>query len=213
MNRTELANKVKVILDEFSPEGVGLPFDQYIGPALDESAREIVLEGPLYLLAPSLIPLATTGETPESLVKYEGDCAYIQEPADFARLYELKYPLWKKSVRETISKGNEQYKLQENEYLRSGYARPHVARITRSFSGTAPARYLECGKVVDPGEGTLSPDVALYVKTTKPEELASEFVDALCYRTAGKVLLSLGDANRSKMALEQSVVHLNKLIN
>ena len=33
MTRTELANKVKIILDEFSPGGVGLPFDEYIGPA------------------------------------------------------------------------------------------------------------------------------------------------------------------------------------
>lgn len=213
MTRTELANKVKIILDEFSPGGVGLPFDEYIGPALDESAREIVLEGPLYLLTPSVIPLMSTGTPPESLVRYEDDKAYIPEPGDFARLYELKYPPWKKSVRETISRDNQQYKLQENQYLRSGYARPFVARITRSFEGTAPGRYLECGRVENPGSGTLVPPVALYVKNTRPEDLALEFTDALCYRAAGKVLISLGDLNKAKVALEQSTAHLAKLIN
>jgi len=53
MDRTGLINKVKVILDEYTPEGVGTPFEEYIGPLLDESAREIVMEGPLYLLTPS----------------------------------------------------------------------------------------------------------------------------------------------------------------
>lgn len=206
MDRTGLINKVKVILDEFAPEGVGMPFDEYIGPLLDESAHEIILEGPLYLLTPLSIPL-TSGDPATSILKYADDKAYIPVPSDFVRLHEVKFPLWKRSVREAISRENEKYNVQENEYLRAGYGRPCVALVRKQFSGTL-AKYLECGKAI----ANAVPDTALYVKETLPEDLAEEFADTLCWRAASKVLSTLGDVNRAKVALEQSVVHLSKLI-
>jgi hypothetical protein len=208
MDRQGLLNKVKVILDEYTPEGVGTPFDEYIGPLLDESAREIVLEGPLYLLAPLPIPL-NGGDPEASILKYADDRAYIPVPADFVRLHEVKFPLWKRSVREAISQENEKYNMQEYEYLRSGYGRPCVALVRKQFSGGALAEYLECGKAL----ANAVPDTALYVKESLPEDLAEEFTDTLCWRAASKVLAILGDVNRAKVALEQSVVHLSKLIN
>jgi hypothetical protein len=208
VDRQGLINKVKVILDEFSPEGVGMPFEEYIGPLLDESAREIVLDGPLYLLTPLPIPLEG-GEPPVSILKYEDDRAYIPVPPDFVRIHEVKFPLWKRSVHEAITRENERYNMQENEYLRSGYGRPCVALVRKQFPGETQTRYLECGKVLD---GAV-PDTALYVKETLPEDLAEEFADTLAWRTASKVLATLGDANRAKVALEQSVVHLTRLIN
>jgi hypothetical protein len=207
MDRTGLINKVKVILDEFAPEGVGTPFEEYIGPLLDESANEIILEGPLYLLIPLAIPL-TTGDPATSMLKYADDKAYIPVPADFVRLHEIKFPLWKRSVSEAISQENEKYNMQENEYLRSGYGRPFVALIRKLFTGDTLKRYFECGKVL----ANAVPDTALYVKKTLPEDLADEFVDTLTWRAAAKVMLTLGDANRAKVALEQSAVHLSKLI-
>lgn len=201
MERTGLINKVKIILDEYAPAGAGLPFDEYIGPLLDESAREILLEGPLYLLTPVSIPLTS--------VVYADDKAYIPEPGDFARLFEMKFPLWKRSVRDAISQENARYNVQENEYLKSGYGRPFVALVTKKFGEGSLTRYLECGKCLS----SAAPDVALYVKENKPEELAEEFVDALTWRTASKVFLTMGMADRSKVTLEQSMVHLGKLIN
>jgi len=208
MDRTGLINKVKVIIDEFAPEGVGMPFDEYIGPLLDESAREITLEGPLYLLVPLSIPL-TSGDPEASILKYADDKAYIPVPDDFVRLHEVKFPFWKRPVREAISQGNEKYNIQENEYLRAGYGRPFVALIRKQFPGDTPKRYLECGKAL----ADAVPDTALYVKKSLPEDLADEFADTLSWRAAAKVLLNLGDANRAKVAFEQSAVHLSKLIN
>lgn len=208
MDRPGLINKVKVILDEYTPEGVGTPFEQYIGPLLDESAREIVLEGPLYLLVPQPIPL-TGGDPEASILKYADDRAYIPVPSDFVRLHEVKFPLWKKSVREAISQENEEYNMQENEYLRSGYGRPFVALIRKQFPGGALVRYLECGKAL----ADAVPDTALYVKESLPEDLAEEFADTLSWRAASKVLATLGDVNRAKVALEQSMIHLSRLIN
>jgi hypothetical protein len=207
MDRTGLINKVKVILDEYTPEGVGTPFEEYIGPLLDESAREIVMEGPLYLLTPMPIPLES-GSPAESILKYADDRAYIPVPSDFVRLHEVKFPLWKRSVREAISQENEEYNMQENEYLRSGYGRPFVALVRKQFSGGALARYLECGKALEDAV----PGTALYVKESLPEDLAEEFADTLAWRAASKVLATLGDVNRAKVALEQSVIHLSKLI-
>lgn len=210
MDRTGLINKVKVILDEYAPGDVGLPFEEYVGPLLDESAREILTDGPLHLLTPTPIPL-TSGSPPTSIVKYADNKAYIPVPSDFLRIYEIKYPLWKKSVRIAISKENPEYRLQDNEYLRSGYGRPFVAIVLTSVAGGAVTRYLECGRVENPGAGSLTP-VALYVKDDKPENLAEQFVDTLTWRCASKVLAVMGDANRSKMALEQSMSHLNSII-
>ena len=60
MERAALINIVKVKLDEFSPGDIGLPFDDYIGPMLDESAREVLERAPLHLLSPAAIPTSGT---------------------------------------------------------------------------------------------------------------------------------------------------------
>ena len=196
MDRTGLKNKVKIILDEYTPEGAGNPFDDYIGPLLDESAREILLAGPLYLLAPVAIPLTST--------VYADDRSYIPLPADYLRLYEMKYPLWKRPVREAVSGESQEYTIQENEYLRAGYGRPYVALVNRTPAGGSPTKYLECGKVL----ASAVPDTALYVQDTAAENLAEAFVDTLSWRCAGKVLLTMGMADKAKLALEQSMAHL-----
>jgi len=203
MDKGGLANRVKVKLDEFTPEGVGLPFDEYIGPLLDESARDLVLQGPLHLLSPTSIPLTS--------VAYADGKAYIPVPADWVRLYELKYPLWKKPVREAISKENPEYKLQENEYLRSGYGRPSVAVVTTVIGGGAVTRYLECGRVDDPGATPLTP-VALYVAETKPEDLNDQLVDALTWNATAKVLSVMGMQDKARAAMEQYVIALKSLM-
>ena len=196
MDRTGLINKVKTILDEYTPEGVGQPFDEYIGPLLDESAMELLLAGPLYLLTPVSITLTET--------TFANDRSFIPVPADYVRLYEIKYPLWKRSVREAYSRESERYNVQENEYLKAGYGRPFVALMTKTPSGGALTRYLECGKVL----ANAVPDVALYVQKTKAENLADAFTDTLCWRCAAKVLITMGMADRAKIVLEQASQHL-----
>ena len=178
-------------MDEFTPDGVDLPFDDYIGPTLDECARELLEMAPLHLITPTLIPL--TG------IVYKDDKVYIPVPSDYVRLYEIKYPLWKKSVRRAISTQDPEYKLQENEYIKGGYSRPVVAIVQTSVTPGVLANYLECGKVIDTGEDP----VALYVKTDKPENLNDILADPLSGLCSAKLLGIMGYADKAKLAYEQ----------
>lgn len=192
MDRQGLINKVKIKMDEFAPDGVGLPFDEYIGPVLDESAREVLERSPLHLLSPTALPL--TG------VVYDDDRAYIPVPADYVRLYEIRYPLWKRSVRKAVSAEDPQYKVQENEYIRGGYGRPCVAIVHTTVNGGDVTKYFECSKVIE--SASITP-IALYVKTDKPENLNDIFSDALTWLCSSKLLGIMGDQDKAKLALEQ----------
>lgn len=196
MERLGLIEKVKIKLDEYTPEGVSLPFDEIIGPLLDESATGVLQKGPLHLITPTNIPL--TG----NVVKYANDKAYIPVPTDYIRLYQIKYPLWKKAVRIAITPEHEEYKTQENEYLTAGYARPVVAIVYDTNSQDAITRYFECGKVLDPGQTELTP-VAQYVKKFKPEELNDTLADALTWLCTSKVFGVLGYGDKAKMTMDQ----------
>lgn len=195
-------------MDEYTPEGVSLPFDDLIGPLLDESARELLEKGPLHLLIPTVIPL-TSGAT--SIVKYANNKSYIPVPADLVRLYEIKYPLWKRSIRRAITPEDPQYHLQENEYLTAGYGRPVVSIVQTSVSGEAVTKYFECGKVLNPAETVLTP-IALYVKTSKPEELNDIFADSLSSLCASKVFGVLGSGDKMQLLYQQYQLSLSTLV-
>ncbi|MGI6337889.1 MAG: hypothetical protein ACOXZV_00735 [Bacteroidales bacterium] len=194
MERAALINIVKIKLDEFSPEDIGHPFDDYIGPMLNESAREILERAPLHLLSPVTIPISGT--------IFHNNKAYIPVPADYVRLYEIKYPQWKKSVRKAISAEDPQYKIQENEYIKAGYARPAVAIVRTTLDGSSTIRrYFECGKVED-NTISISTPVALYIRTTLPEELEDILADTLTWLCTSKVLSILGYGDKAAIALE-----------
>ena len=195
MLRSELIKRVKIKLDEYSPTDVALPFDNYIGPLLDESARDLLERGPLRLIIPTSIPLAG--------VLYLNDKSYIPVPADYVRLYEIKYPLWKRSVRVAISRENPLYQVQENEFLKGGYGRPNVAIVETSVDGGDVTKYLECSKVVDPEGIGLTP-VATYVKTDLPENLNDLLVDSLTWLATSKIFVVTGYGDKAKITLDLS---------
>jgi hypothetical protein len=196
MFRSELITRVKIKLDEYAPAGVVLPFDDYIGPLLDESARDLLERAPLYLMTPTSIPLTGT--------VFENDKSFIPVPDDYVRLYEVKYPLWKKSVRMAISREHPDYKVQENEFLTGGYGRPSVAVVQTSVSGGVVTKYLECSKVL----ASATPSVATYVRTLgttlDPENLNDLLADCQTWLCTSKVFGVLGYADKAKLAMEQS---------
>ncbi len=191
MERSGLINKVKIKLDELTPEGVGLPFDDYIGPMLDESAKEILEKGPMHLLTST--DLIITG------ILYANNKAYIPVPVDYIRLAEMKFPLWKKSVKNAISTENPAYAIQENEYLAGGYGRPSVVKLSTSPVGGAVSKYLECSKVV----ASAVPTSASYIKTAKPEELNDLLADSLSWLCCSKIFIIGKQGDMAKIALEQ----------
>lgn len=182
-------------MDEYAPTGVALPFDNYISPLLDESARDLLARGPLRLITSTSIPLTSTA--------FANDKSYIPVPSDYIRLYEIKYPLWKKSVRMAISTENPLYQVQENEYIKGGYGRPGVAEVI--YSGT---KHFECSKVLN----GVNPTAATYVKTDVAENLNDQLADALTWLTTSKILGVMGYNDKASLALEQSNQALMALI-
>jgi len=202
MERAGLVNKVKIKLDEFTPDGVDLPFDDYIGPMLDESAKDILEQAPLHLIIPE--------EIPTSAIKYQNDLVYIPVPDNYIRLYEIKFPSWKKSIREAISQSHPMYEIQENEYTKSGLGRPSVV-LKYEKVDNIPGRWLVCGKVSDVGSPT--PSIALYVRELLPEQLSDHFADALTWLAASKIFQIEGLISQAEMALAQYKLSLqNKSI-
>ncbi len=200
MTRSALIILVKKKLDEYAPEGIDLPFDDYIGPLLDESARDLLAKAPLHLVAPTSISLTNT--------VFENDKSYIPVPSDWIRIHEIRYPLWKKSVRTAISAENPEYKRQENEYIKGGYGRPEVVVVTTSVLGGALTRYLECSKVIDGA----TPLVATYVKTEEAQFLNDLLVDSLTWLTASKIFVVTGYGDKAKITLDLSNQALAQLI-
>lgn len=247
MDRESIISKVKIKLDEVTPPGVNLPFDDFIGPILDECAKEVAQIAPLHLLSPvsmvfnsinrkidtNVATIGLLGTHPYLVndqvtvsgitthLEYNGDFtitaitstsisyalthinenltadtggiityktiftadkAYIPKPADFLRLYELKFPLWVKPVRETTKPDSDAGKIQDNIYLASGIGRPTVIIMTTMPAGGSLGEYLVCGKVA-----SSSVPIALYVKIPKPETLPVQLIDSLTWLSASKV--------------------------
>lgn len=204
MTRSELIIRVKTKLDEYAPSGASLPFDDYVGPLLDEAARDLLERAPLHLMTPTSIPYSAS--------VYENEKSYIPVPVDFVRLYEIKYPLWKKSVRTAISRENPEYQVQENEFIKGGYGRPVVAIVTTSVLGGALAKYLECSKVIDGA----TPLVATYVKThgttLDPENLNDQLADSLTWLASSKIMGILGYGEKAQAMIQQFQNSLNLLV-
>jgi hypothetical protein len=69
MERSGIISKVKLKMDEVTPPGVDLPFDDLIGPTLDDCAKEILMVCPLHLITPSEIPIVLVRPVAHSLTR------------------------------------------------------------------------------------------------------------------------------------------------
>lgn len=270
MNREGIYQKVKIKMDEVTPAGVDLPFDDLIGPILDECAKEVAQVAPLHLLSPfSMVSKTLTrmidaniatlkigthpflvGEvvtisgitielehngdytliavTADSIsyalthadeletadtggiVTYKtivtGNKAYITKPQDFLKLYEMKFPLWQKTVRETIKPGSGKGDHQDNPYLASGIGRPTVMLQTTTPTGGTYGEYLVCAKV----EVAATP-IAMYIKIQKPEELPEQLIDSLTWLAAAKVVQIGGRVDLAQGLNQQYQLSLTQL--
>lgn len=270
MEREGIIEKVKIKMDEVVPPGVDLPFDDLIGPTLDECAKEVTEVAPLHLLSPfSMVcktltrtidtnvatlkigthpflvgdvvtvsgitthleyngtftltsvtadsisyPLTHNNETVTAdtggTVTYRtiviGNKAYISKPTDFLRLYEMKFPLWQKTVRETIKPGSGKGDHQENPYLTAGIGRPTVMLQTTTPTGGTFGEYLVCARV----EVAATP-IAMYIKIQKPEELPEQLIDCLTWLAAAKVVQIGGRMDLAQGLNQQYQLSLTQL--
>ena len=175
MDRSGLISRIKVKLDEFTPdEGVNHPFDTLIEPMLDEAANEIINLAPLYLFV-------HTGLDDSGAI-YANSFAYIEIPANFIRLARVKYPAWEKAVTEAISIEHPDYKIFDNPYLRGGTANPKVAIVDENPDITY-GKYLKCYKVAD----GVQADEFTYIAQTSAQDIPNKVVDALTWLCALKI--------------------------
>lgn len=190
MDRNGLINLVKIKLDEFTPTGVDLPFNNYIDPILEECAVEVLEQAPLGLITPANLILTSK--------KFENYTLYIPVPSDYIRLYEMKLPGWTKSVRRAITEEDPDFAIQENEHTKAGLARPVVV-IKDAVPQSTAGKYLACAKASSDAD----PTIYKYVKSEKPENLDERLSEALTWLCASKILQVEGYGDKSVAANQE----------
>jgi hypothetical protein len=270
MERENIVNKVNLKLDEATPPGVELPFNDIIGPVLDECAKDVAEIAPLHLLSPMSMVHYTTKRKVDTNVAtltlskahpykvgdrvtvsgitdaaYNGDFtltivttttisyalthtnelevsdtggivtyktiitgnkAYIPKPADFLRLYEMKFPLWQNTVRGITKPGTDGAKIQDNPYLTSGIGRPSVMLHHTKPTGGTLQDYLVCAKVE-----ILAVPVALYIQEPLPETLPDQLLDALTWLAASKIMQISGYSDKAQGLFQHYQLSLTQL--
>lgn len=199
MNRNGIINGVKVKMDEMTPDGVSVPFEESIGPILDDCAKDILRVAPLHLLPHTNLVLSS--------MSYDNTNyrAYIPIPADFIRIGRILFPRWEKAVTVAVKIDSPEYVLQNNKYTRGGWSRPIVALVNKGTN------LLECAKVDGSVSGEKTPTEATYIKTLLPEELPGALIDSLEWLAVSNLLQITGDINGTKLAqarYEQSLKQL-----
>lgn len=192
MTLDQLKTRVKIKVDEYTPSGVSHSFDDFLEPMLQESAKEITDTAPRQLLSSTDIST--------SVITYENDLAYLYIPADYARLCDIKFPLWDKPVYDTISPDDPEHAIQDNEYLKAGYGRPVVMLKT---VGTAGKR-LVCGKVASGA----TPTYARYFAYEEPADMPSALDEALTWLAAAKILQILNYQEQAQLAQERYIAEI-----
>lgn len=194
----QLKTRVKVKVDEYTPAGVSHSFDDYLEPMLNEAADELTDKAPKYLLDPTALTLTSA--------KHDDDLYFIPAPSDFARLYDVRFPMWDKTVLDVISYEHPDYEKQENPYTRAGYGRPVVVIKSVYPEGGSLQKYLVCGKVLEGAKPTFARYIGYKTPATMPESLD----EALTWLAAAKLLQILEYPAQAKLAHE---AHQGELVN
>ena len=172
-------------MDEAAPSGESLPFDDYLEPMIQEAADEITDTAPKHLLTPSAL---------SGTILYENDLAYIPVNTNFARLYAIKLPLWERTVWEALVPDDPDFGIQDNTYVKAGYARPAVRLQSAMPTGaSAIGKYLVCGKVADGA----TPDLARCIEYKTAANMPTDLDEALTWLAASKILGILGEGELS----------------
>lgn len=199
MTLDELKARVKIKVDENTPAGVSHSFDEYLEPMLDESASELCDRAPRYLFTPSKWVADTVdgGDGVNIRYDYDNERAIIDTPINFARIYEVKFPMWEKSVFKAISPDNPDYALQQNKHTRAGYGRP-VVMLQEEEADEETATYVNaivCGKCID---GSL-PTTLLYITYLTPANMPEKLEEALTWLAASKILQIMEMPNQAQI--------------
>lgn len=200
MERSALINKIKTRIDEVCGSGdviveIGVentkPYDSIIDELLDESALEILLKAPFYLL-----DITEDAELTVVQDKNDKNIGTIELPYDFVRLVSFKMKDWQQPVTSFAMPGDTVAVKQSNKYLRGGTAKP--VAVLRKLSTGYIASYYSVKESHEIEE-------FLYIAKDKVENITdSQAIDAMCWICAGKTLGVLGQHNLANQCYDNA---------
>lgn len=197
MTETDIKNRVKVKLDELTPDGETLahPVDSYITALLSESYNQILRECPVYLL-----PIKSIDE---NLVEYGIDFdpieynAYVPRPSDFIRVARFKFTDWENEATRSVTTQNPEYKAIQNEFLQGRKYRPAIVEVHAQLDvDTEVKRYLKCLNVRDND----NVEYLYYIANDGVTNLYDDLMDPLTWLCASKVFQSFEMFDQAKFS-------------
>lgn len=198
MTRQGIIERVKIIMDEFTPvnQGVVHPLDAYIDPIIDDSVRTLYKEFPIDKLWHSSITASIAVEENSNLAK-----ATI--PKDVVRVSSVKLKNWNRAIHEKEFEMGDSVKLawQGNPATRASSSRPLVIK-----------KQMEDGISLDlyglKTKGSEETAQIFGVKMCKPEELNEDLITPFTYLAAYLLATHIERVDIAKPIYEQYLKHL-----
>jgi hypothetical protein len=180
MDRDRIKGRVKIKLEEMSEASGQIVENPMIDEILDETADELQLLVPRYLLVADTD--SYNDEDAEHVVNADGS-GYVVLPDTFLRLSYFKMEEWIKPVFDAISENHPAYVNQHNPFTRGKPAKPIcVIRYDAELS-----KYILEYFSVTAGS-THTVEKAAFILKKTAEELQDDLIDPLTWLVAAKVL-------------------------
>jgi len=207
VTRTEVKTKVKVLLDELTPntgtttlagDALTQPVAEYIDKALDEATDSVRMVAPVARLNKKALPVGGLWQKSlgaDSTLKYY----LLPAPDDFLKIAYIHMFKWKRGVEKQTPPDGEEYKLLQNPMTTAGPSKPAVVYRNGSLElygsredgdSITENMYIHKQYFYDP----TPPAPGLTI-----DKLA---LDAICWRCAVQVLAIMGRAEVLKKAEE-----------
>lgn len=205
MTEQEIITKVRAIMNEAGEEAKlsllsedTVKLDEYIKSAIPDAVNIIIANSPVRCVNKKLGP--TSG-----VVSGDNGREYIILPDDYVSLIAFKLSGWKRMVAVLYPITSEEYKIQSNEFTRSGTHKP-MCFLNYSKTGQRILEYYAIGTanptVVDTFvyEGKYESEEGIDLSTNDPLAIA------ICYMCASLVYSIF---ENEKTAKEMQIISLN----
>jgi hypothetical protein len=177
MEREEIIGRIRIKMEEISQEGEAVIESPLIEELLDETADEIQLLVPRYLIETETL---IYGDSETNQVSNADGSGYVVLPSDFLRLAYFKMTEWTRPVINPISEEHPDFVNQHNLYTRGKPAKP-VCVIR--WDDTEEAMIMEYYSIVT--EHTI--ERAAYIPKRLAEELQDNLIDPYTWLVCAKV--------------------------
>lgn len=205
MDRDRIKGRVKIKLEEVSEAAGQIVENPMIDEILDETADELQLLVPRYLLESEIT--AYNDEDVDHVVRHDGT-GYVVLPTDFLRLSYFKMSEWTKPVFDAISEQHPDYVNQHNLYTRGKPAKPVCVLRYDAVLGSMILEYFS----VTVGNAVVhTVESAAFILRKLAEDLQDDLVDPLTWLVAGKVLQIYSTDEKGEQKCRERVTDWIKL--